>query len=61
MLPQTFQHNTAFRKRDSEVCQEFKPFLFDGNRSMRPVYFLISTVVILTVATQRLKSFAVTC
>ena len=44
---------------DSEVYQQFKRFLFDGNRSMRPVYFLISTVVILTVTTQRLKSFAV--
>ena len=57
----TFQHNAAFRKRDSEVYQQFKRFLFYENRSMRPVYFLISTVVILTVTTQRLKSIAVTC
>ena len=42
---QTFQHNAAFRKRDLEVYQQLKPFLFYENLSMRAVYFLISTVV----------------
>ena len=57
----TIQHNAAFRKRASQVYQQLKPFLFYENLSMRAVYFLISTVVILTVTTQRLRSFAVTC
>ena len=58
---QTFQHNAAFLKSDSEEYQQFRRFCFHGNISMRAVYFLISTIVILTVTTERLKSFPVTC
>ena len=60
LMLETFQHNAAFRKRDSEVYQQFKRFLFYENRSVRPVYFSYFSSCDLTVTTQRLKSFAVT-